>query len=175
LSAPRCAPPPRCSRCARARGLLGNHVNISDGSWPYRDSGIGHGVDSFYEYLAKAAQLFESARYERLYRLAVPPVERLLYRDGFYLEADMASLATTWSVFNSLQAFWPGVLAERGELGARCAHHARRRPFVAAHASRQARAKHILRRMFQAWLAHDGAPEKAQVCVCVVCVCVSRV
>jgi hypothetical protein len=34
-------------------GLLGNHVNVTDGSWPYRDSGIGHGVDSYYEYLSK--------------------------------------------------------------------------------------------------------------------------
>ena len=98
------------------KGLLGNHVNISDGSWPYRDSGIGHGVDSYFEYLHKAAVLFDDVRYERLYRLAVPPFERYLYRDGFYLEVDMSTLTTTWAVFNSLQAFWPGVLAERGEL-----------------------------------------------------------
>lgn len=86
-----------------SRGLLGNHVNISDGSWPYRDAGIGHGVDSFYEYLAKASMLFRSERYERLFRSARWPIDRFLYRDGFYLEVELSTLQMTWSVFNTLQ------------------------------------------------------------------------
>lgn len=122
-----------------ARGLLGNHVNISDGSWPYRDSGIGHGVDSFYEYLAKASVLFRSSRYERLFRAARWPIERFLYRDGFYLEVELSTLQVTWQVFNTLQAFWPGVLAERGEIEL---------------------AKHVLRRFMSVWHSHDASPEK---------------
>jgi mannosidase alpha-like ER degradation enhancer 2 len=35
-------------------GLLGSHINIETGEWVYFDSGIGGGIDSFYEYLFKA-------------------------------------------------------------------------------------------------------------------------
>jgi mannosidase alpha-like ER degradation enhancer 2 len=124
-----------------ARGLVGNHVNITSGQWVVADAGIGHAVDSFYEYLAKAAALFQSAEYEALFRQARVGVEHLLARGrGFYVESQLATAAVTWPVFNALQAFWPGVLVQRGRL-------------------REAAA--ILRANHDVWLAYDGHPEKA--------------
>ena len=34
-------------------GLLGNHIDTKTGRWTATDSGIGAGVDSFFEYLVK--------------------------------------------------------------------------------------------------------------------------
>lgn len=40
-------------------GLLGNHVNVQDGKWVATEAGLGAGVDSYYEYLAKGALLLQ--------------------------------------------------------------------------------------------------------------------
>ncbi len=38
--------------------VTGNEINIHSGQWTGRMSGIGAGVDSFYEYLLKSYVLF---------------------------------------------------------------------------------------------------------------------
>ena len=38
-------------------GLLGNTLHTDDAEWSRKDSGIGAGIDSFYEYLLKVAYL----------------------------------------------------------------------------------------------------------------------
>lgn len=40
-------------------GLVGNHINVEDGKWTATDSGIGGGVDSYFEYLVKGAVLLQ--------------------------------------------------------------------------------------------------------------------
>lgn len=40
-------------------GLVGNHINVQTGIWTATDAGIGAGVDSYFEYLAKAGLLFQ--------------------------------------------------------------------------------------------------------------------
>jgi len=37
--------------------LVGNHINVLDGKWTAIESGIGAGIDSFFEYLVKGAIL----------------------------------------------------------------------------------------------------------------------
>ena len=34
-------------------GLFGNHIDVITGRWTAQDSGIGAGVDSYFEYLVK--------------------------------------------------------------------------------------------------------------------------
>ncbi|GAU98053.1 hypothetical protein RvY_09252-2 [Ramazzottius varieornatus] len=41
-------------------GLLGNHIDVQTGQWKALDAGIGAGVDSMFEYLAKGAAAFQS-------------------------------------------------------------------------------------------------------------------
>jgi mannosidase alpha-like ER degradation enhancer 2 len=43
--------------------LLGAHVHIHSGVWTQPDSGIGRGIDSFYEYMLKGHMLFGDAEY----------------------------------------------------------------------------------------------------------------
>ena len=37
-------------------GLLGNTLNVDTGAWVRRDSGVGAGIDSYYEYLLKVTR-----------------------------------------------------------------------------------------------------------------------
>ncbi len=43
--------------------LVGNVVNINTGDWVRRDSGVGAGIDSYYEYVAKAYILLGEEKY----------------------------------------------------------------------------------------------------------------
>uniref|UniRef100_A0A1A9WGD0 alpha-1,2-Mannosidase n=1 Tax=Glossina brevipalpis TaxID=37001 RepID=A0A1A9WGD0_9MUSC len=50
-------------------GLLGNHIDVQTGRWTAVDSGIGTGVDSFFEYLVKGAVLLQrSELLQSIYR-----------------------------------------------------------------------------------------------------------
>lgn len=42
-------------------GLLGNTINTKTGEWHDRESGIGAGIDSFYEYLFKSYLYFDGS------------------------------------------------------------------------------------------------------------------
>ena len=37
---------------------MGNHIDVMSGKWTAQDSGIGAGVDSYFEYLLKGGILF---------------------------------------------------------------------------------------------------------------------
>eukprot|EP01118_Nematostelium_gracile_P016097 TRINITY_DN658_c0_g1_i4.p1 TRINITY_DN658_c0_g1~~TRINITY_DN658_c0_g1_i4.p1 ORF type:complete len:606 (+),score=142.25 TRINITY_DN658_c0_g1_i4:1738-3555(+) len=99
-------------------GLIGNHIDIWNGQWTYRDAGIGHGIDSFYEYLAKAAFFFGDQEYLDILTTAYFPAITLLKRGDFYVEVDYASGADTVPAFNSLQSFWPGMQVLLGDMEA---------------------------------------------------------
>jgi hypothetical protein len=43
--------------------LVGNVLNINTGDWVRRDSGVGAGIDSYYEYVAKAYILLGDEKY----------------------------------------------------------------------------------------------------------------
>ena len=43
-------------------GLFGNHINVQNGKWVATESGIGAGVDSYFEYLVKGALLLHMPR-----------------------------------------------------------------------------------------------------------------
>lgn len=40
-------------------GLVGNHIDVQTGVYTATDSGIGAGVDSYFEYLVKGSLLFQ--------------------------------------------------------------------------------------------------------------------
>lgn len=47
----------------RQSNLVGNVLNINTGDWIRRDSGVGAGIDSYYEYVAKAYILLGDETY----------------------------------------------------------------------------------------------------------------
>ncbi|XP_068634269.1 alpha-mannosidase I MNS4 isoform X2 [Aristolochia californica] len=89
--------------------LVGAHINVFTGDWTQKDAGIGTSIDSFYEYLLKEA-----------YRAAM----NYLYNDPWYVEVNMNSAAMVWPLFNSLQAFWPGLQVLAGDIGPAIRTHA---------------------------------------------------
>uniref|UniRef100_J3L4K3 alpha-1,2-Mannosidase n=1 Tax=Oryza brachyantha TaxID=4533 RepID=J3L4K3_ORYBR len=95
--------------CRSKLDLVGAHINVFTGEWTQKDAGIGTSIDSFYEYLLKEA-----------YKAAM----HYLHHDPWYVEVNMNSGATVWPLFNSLQAFWPGLQVLAGDVDPAIRTHA---------------------------------------------------
>ncbi|KAK3035802.1 hypothetical protein RJ639_034618 [Escallonia herrerae] len=90
--------------------LLGTTLDVTTGEWIEHSSGIGAGVDSFYEYLIKAHILFGRDEFWRMFQSAYVAVQKYFRHGPWYHEADMRTGKATYWQLTSLQAFWPGVL-----------------------------------------------------------------
>ncbi|KAI5174311.1 Er Degradation-Enhancing Alpha-Mannosidase-Like Protein 1 [Manis pentadactyla] len=115
-------------------GLLGNVVNIQTGHWVGKQSGLGAGLDSFYEYLLKSYILFGEKEDLEMFNAAYHSIQNYLRRgreacnegEGdppLYVNVNMFSgqLMNTW--IDSLQAFFPGLQVLRGDVeDAICLH-----------------------------------------------------
>eukprot|EP00741_Cyanophora_paradoxa_P013921 tig00020723_g13438.t1 len=97
--------------------LVGAHIDIASGEWTHKDAGIGANVDSFYEYLYKAWALFGDGEALRAFQRAYSAIVTHLKREAWYLEVNMHTGTVVWPVFNSLQAFWPGLQGLAGDPG----------------------------------------------------------
>ncbi|GAB2269884.1 Alpha-mannosidase I mns5 [Dionaea muscipula] len=103
--------------------LLGSTLNMETGQWTEHSTGIGAGVDSFYEYLIKAYILFGKEEYWRMFHSAYLAVQKYLRYGPWYHEADMRTgRATHWQL-TSLQAFWPGLQVLVGDIPAANSSH----------------------------------------------------
>ncbi|KAK1390608.1 alpha-1,2-Mannosidase [Heracleum sosnowskyi] len=96
--------------------LVGAHINVFTGEWTQKDAGIGTSIDSFYEYLLKAYLLFGDEEYLYIFQEAYAAAMHYLYKDPWYVEVNMNSAALVWPLFNSLQAFWPGLQVLAGDV-----------------------------------------------------------
>uniref|UniRef100_A0A1A8KET8 alpha-1,2-Mannosidase n=1 Tax=Nothobranchius kuhntae TaxID=321403 RepID=A0A1A8KET8_NOTKU len=115
-------------------GLLGNVVNIQTGQWVGKQSGLGAGMDSFYEYLLKSYILFGEKEDYRMFKAAYESIQNHLRRgrescnegEGdppLYVNVNMFSgeIMNTW--IDSLQAFFPGLQVLNGDIDdAICLH-----------------------------------------------------
>ena len=105
-------------------GLLGSHINLETGAWVYFDSGIGGGIDSFYEYLFKAHLLTGKQSYLDMFEEGINAIRRHVKGkkevhpaiDGWYVDVDMRSGSVMFPYYRSLQSFWPGLLTLWGDL-----------------------------------------------------------
>uniref|UniRef100_A0A8C3PJ26 alpha-1,2-Mannosidase n=1 Tax=Calidris pygmaea TaxID=425635 RepID=A0A8C3PJ26_9CHAR len=115
-------------------GLLGNVVNIQTGHWVGKQSGLGAGSDSFYEYLLKSYILFGEKEDLEMFNDAYRNIQNHLRRgreacnegEGdppLYVNVNMftGQLMNTW--IDSLQAFFPGLQVLIGDVeDAICLH-----------------------------------------------------
>uniref|UniRef100_A0A803MN72 alpha-1,2-Mannosidase n=1 Tax=Chenopodium quinoa TaxID=63459 RepID=A0A803MN72_CHEQI len=97
------------------------HVNYI---LPLQDAGIGTSIDSYYEYLLKAFLLFGDEEYLYMFQEAYGAVMHYLFTDPWYVEVNMDSAAIVWPLFNSLQAFWPGLQVLAGDVDPAIRTHA---------------------------------------------------
>ncbi|KAJ6759751.1 ALPHA-MANNOSIDASE I MNS5 [Salix purpurea] len=91
--------------------LLGTTLDMETGEWIEHSSGIGAGVDSFYEYLFKAHILFGKEDLWRMFHSAYLAVQKYFRHGPWDHEADMRTGKATYWQLTSLQAFWPGLQA----------------------------------------------------------------
>ncbi|XP_043799568.1 ER degradation-enhancing alpha-mannosidase-like protein 2 [Apis laboriosa] len=98
-------------------GLVGNHVDVLTGHWTAQDSGIGAGVDSYFEYLAKGTLLFQEPLLGTIFHEHKAAIEKYIRREDWHLWVSMTKGQVTLPVFQSLDAYWPGVLSLFGEIG----------------------------------------------------------
>jgi mannosidase alpha-like ER degradation enhancer 2 len=102
-------------------GLVGSGINVETGEWTDRDSHVGGGIDSYYEYLYKCWRLFGDADCKRMFEDSIAAANRHLadeVRDGelWYGHADMDTGKRSASHYGALDAFLPAVLALGGDL-----------------------------------------------------------
>nr|AWA44947.1 alpha-1,2-Mannosidase [Saccharum officinarum] len=98
--------------------LVGTTLDVLTGKWIEYSSGIGAGVDSFYEYLIKAYILFGSDEYWDMFHSAYLAVQKYFRHGPWYHEADMRTGEATHWQLTSLQAFWPGLQTLLGDVTA---------------------------------------------------------
>ncbi|GAA5987329.1 hypothetical protein JCM11641_002687 [Rhodosporidiobolus odoratus] len=106
-------------------GLIGNTIDARTGAWMHGVSGIGAGIDSFFEYAAKAYLLTGEEQYLRVWDESYAALQRYVRApDGFwYRNVNMHTGQLNSVLVDSLSAFFPGVLTLMGDLeGAARAH-----------------------------------------------------
>ncbi|KAJ8753626.1 hypothetical protein K2173_022867 [Erythroxylum novogranatense] len=103
--------------------LLGTTLDVETGEWIEHSSGIGAGVDSFYEYLFKAHILFGKEDFWRMFQSAYLAVQKYFRYGPWYHEADMRTGKATYWQLTSLQAFWPGLQVLVGDIAAANSSH----------------------------------------------------
>ncbi|KAJ6687839.1 ER DEGRADATION-ENHANCING ALPHA-MANNOSIDASE-LIKE PROTEIN 2 [Salix koriyanagi] len=96
---------------------------METGEWIEHSSGIGAGVDSFYEYLFKAHILFGKEDLWRMFHSAYLAVQKYFRHGPWDHEADMRTGKATYWQLTSLQAFWPGLQVLVGDIAAANTSH----------------------------------------------------
>ncbi|GAA5997552.1 alpha-1,2-mannosidase MNL1 [Rhodotorula paludigena] len=121
-------------------GLIGNTIDARTGNWMHGVAGTGAGIDSFYEYAAKAYVLTGEDEYLRVWEEGYAALQRYVRApDGFwYRGVNMHTGQMTSVLVDSLSAFLPGVQTLLGDLDSATRAHA---PYAFA------------------WLRYSGLPE----------------
>ncbi|KAJ3723053.1 alpha mannosidase-like protein [Lentinula raphanica] len=100
-------------------GLVGNTINTWTGDWTSPElTGIGAGIDSFYEYALKWYILSGEVEYLDIWDDAYASVMRYSRAaDGFwYRLVNMRSGSVVYKNVDSLSAFWPGLQVLAGDV-----------------------------------------------------------
>ncbi|GLB33724.1 putative glycosyl hydrolase 47 family protein [Lyophyllum shimeji] len=100
-------------------GLVGNTINTWTGTWTAPEiTGIGAGVDSFYEYALKWYILSGEVEYLDVWEEAYAAIMRYSRAtDGFwYRTVNMRTGDVAYFTIDSLSAFWPGLQVLAGDV-----------------------------------------------------------
>ncbi len=100
-------------------GLVGLGINVETGKWTDPTAGINGGIDSYYEYLLKAALLFDDQDCARMWQHSLLAINKYLADDRgghlWYGQANMDTGARTTTTYGALDAFFPAVLVLAGD------------------------------------------------------------
>jgi len=101
----------------RQSNLVGNVLNVNTGDWVRRDSGVGAGIDSYYEYVAKAYVLLGEDKYLERWNSHYSAVMKYMGSGPLMMDVHMHRPTTNSKHFvDALGAFWPGLQVLMGDL-----------------------------------------------------------
>lgn len=108
----------------RSTNLVGTVLNVDSGEWVRRESGVGAGSDSYYEYLMKAYILLGDITYLDRFNRHYSSVMRYISRGPFLIDVHMHRPNRVAKGFmDALSAFWPGLQVLKGDLRSAIATH----------------------------------------------------
>jgi mannosidase alpha-like ER degradation enhancer 2 len=101
-------------------GLVGSLIDVKTGIWLVKDSHVGGGIDSYYEYLLKSWHLFEDEDLKTMWETHIKAINTYVADESngglWYGHVNMNSGKRTLTTFGALYAFFPGALALGGDL-----------------------------------------------------------
>uniref|UniRef100_A0A671R4L3 alpha-1,2-Mannosidase n=1 Tax=Sinocyclocheilus anshuiensis TaxID=1608454 RepID=A0A671R4L3_9TELE len=101
----------------RNSNLVGTTINIHSGEWIRRDSGVGAGIDSYYEYLMKAYILLGDDQFLQRFNTHYASIMKYISQPPLLLDVHIHKPllpARTW--MDSLLAFFPGLQVLKGDI-----------------------------------------------------------
>ncbi|CAH2012072.1 unnamed protein product [Acanthoscelides obtectus] len=101
----------------RGSDLMGTVLNVHSGDWVRRDSGVGAGIDSYYEYCLKAYILLGDNKYLNRFNRHYNAVMKYISQGPLLLDVHMHRPHTnSRNYMDALLAFWPGLQVLKGDL-----------------------------------------------------------
>ena len=101
-------------------GLVGSMIDVETGVWLGKDSSVGCGIDSYYEYLLKGAILLDDPELWAMWQNTIAAVNAHVAGEAggglWYGRVNMNSGEQRATVFGALDAFFPAVLVLGGDL-----------------------------------------------------------
>uniref|UniRef100_A0A8D3BUF8 alpha-1,2-Mannosidase n=1 Tax=Scophthalmus maximus TaxID=52904 RepID=A0A8D3BUF8_SCOMX len=104
-------------RRQKGSDLVGTVINIHNGEWVRRESGVGAGIDSYYEYLMKAYILLGDNVFLERFNIHYSAIMKYISQPPLLLNVHMHNpTVSVRSWMDSLLAFFPGLQVLRGDL-----------------------------------------------------------
>ncbi|KAL4717586.1 hypothetical protein ACJJTC_000735 [Scirpophaga incertulas] len=101
----------------RTSDLMGTVINIHSGDWVRKDSGVGAGIDSYYEYCLKAYILLGDQKYLLRFNRHYNAVMKYISRGPVMLAVHMhRPHLQSRNFMDALLAFWPGLQVLLGDV-----------------------------------------------------------
>ncbi|XP_055594494.1 ER degradation-enhancing alpha-mannosidase-like protein 3 [Uranotaenia lowii] len=101
----------------RSSDLMGTILNVHSGDWVRRESGVGAGIDSYYEYCLKSYILLGDERYLARFNRHYNAIMKYISQGPMLLDVQMHRPHTkTRNFMDALLAFWPGLQVLSGDL-----------------------------------------------------------
>ncbi|XP_072371288.1 ER degradation-enhancing alpha-mannosidase-like protein 2 isoform X2 [Scyliorhinus torazame] len=97
-------------------GLVGNHIDVVTSKWVAQDAGIGAGIDSYFEYLVKGAILLQDEGLMSSFLEYDKVIKNYTKFEDWYVWVQMYKGTISMPVFQSLEAFWPGLQSLIGDI-----------------------------------------------------------
>jgi len=112
------------SRRQRSSDLMGTVISVDNGEWIRKESGVGAGIDSYYEYLLKAYILLGDETYLNRFNIHYQAIQQYIAQGPLMLDVLMHKPTQQAKHFiDALSAFWPGLQVLKGDINSAVETH----------------------------------------------------